>query len=795
MNISQRLVASAVFSAVGLIAIAAVSYFAVTSIQSDLLGLTTRATPLQNKTYETQERTERLLSSLLRLSLVKTAEEAQGIAELARQEIESIKTVQSDVRRLDPASVSEVGEFEAATQSIVQAVETRLTDELAYRKETDAASAALAQAEQAISITRQNVNGIEKEAIRATDAAQDASRRLAESMKQILSAESHLKQIAVLVSEVGATTPASRLSTNRAEIHAAMAAIQQIGGAADLPSALREVQSAAASILDMLLREGSGLVPLREAVLGGKPGAEAAYARQRTAIIDALNQQSQRLANASEELELQALQQQQALVAALKVRNEPGGVISVSQTVSLDILETVAVLRLLMLADTPDEAKKTYQMLELLTGRLAGNMSQMRAGMGRMGKTTLTQQVDSASQAMESVKASGKKVFASKLSLLKSQAETADALGALKSLAQRRAEAGTLQVKTIAERQSDIVRAVDDRVDSSLLFIAVASTAIVLASSLLAVRTIVTVRSRLTQAVQVAETVSRGDLRAVEVPAGSDETTRLLVALRSMVFTLTETVRHIDASAQSIDSGTEEIANGNHDLSVRTEIQAAKLQATASAVQQLTSSVRHNAGTAKSATSLAEASSVVAVSGGSLVAEVVTTMDQIHGASQQISEIIAVIENIAFRINLLALNAAVEAAQAGSHGHGFAVVANEVRDLAHQSSAAAKEIKSLITSTVEKIAVGHKRVEVAGATMLEIVGNARQVADHVSSIALATGEQAEAIEQVRKAVHQLEEMTQQNAALAEETSAATTSLRSQAQELNQAIAVFSVERS
>lgn len=793
MKISHRLMGSAIFSALGLIAIASVSYFAVTSIQSDLLGLTARATPLQNKTHETLERTERLVGLLLKLTLVQDSAEARRVAAGARNEIEAIKRLQVDIRSLDPESASDVADFESATATIARTVEKRLSDEQAYRSQTELAGTALQQAEQGIAGIRQNVNGLEKEAIRAADTAQEANRRLANAMKQTLSAESRLKAIAVLVSEVGAVTSAARLPTTRAEAQAAISAVQQLESEAAVATTLQAVKVATNGMMDMFAKETSGLLALRAAVLGGKADANAAYARQRTRIVDTLDQQSQRLAAATEDLELQALKQRQNLEAALKVRNEPGGVISVSQTVSMDIREMVAALRLLMLASSSDEAKSVYAGFQELTERLISNMSLMRAGMTKIGRQTLTQQLDSALRAMESVKENGEKVLTSKLSLLSSQANTAAAMNELKGVAATRSDTGTRQVKTITERQNSIVQAVDERVNSALLFIAITSVAIMTATSLLAARTIATVRNRLDQAVQVAETVSRGELSLVPPTAGSDETTRLLAALRLMVGTLTSTVSHIRTSALSIDTGTAEITKGNHDLSVRTEWQASRLQATASAVQQLAALVQNNAGTAKFATTLATTSSDVAAVGGTLVSEVIVTMDQIHRASSQIREIIAVIENIAFRTNLLALNAAVEAAQAGSHGRGFAVVANEVRELAHQSAVAAKEIKALIISTVEQIEVGHKRVEVAGKTMLQIVGQTRQVADQVSSIASATEEQADAIDQVRSAVLQLDELTQQNAALAEQTSAATTSLNSQARELTVAIAVFRLD--
>lgn len=790
MKISHRLIGSAAFSSAGLLVIAAVSYFAVTSIQLDLVGLTSRASPLQSKAHEAQERTERLMGSLLRLTLVANPADARRLAQSVRDETAALRRLQEEIRRIDPASVTDVEDFERAAQSISLAVDKRLGDEAKYRAETEAAAAALQQAEQAAAAARQGVNELEKDAMRASDAAQEQSRRLAEAMKQILSADSRLKHIAVLISEVGAVSQTTRVPTLRAEARAAAAAVQQIDGEGEGAAALRGVKSSVAEIQDQIVREGTGLIALREAVLRGGPDAEAAYARQRSRTVDTLDQQSQRLSAAIDDLELKAVKQRQTLDESLKVRNEPGGVIVVSQSVSLGIREAVAALRLLMLTENADDAKKAYGEFSRLTDLLLEHIGQMRAGTARLKRPQLAQQTETALQAMGLVKVSGKKVSESRLMLLESQARTTAALAQLKTLAAARAESSMQQVKTIGERQQEVVQAVDARVRTALIFIAAAAGLIIAASVILNARTIATVRRRLGQAVEVADAVSRGELQAVPVPAENDETTQLIASLRSMVDILTGSVGHIRSAAQSIESGTAEITKGNLDLSARTELQASGLQATASAVLDLSDSVKKNADTARSATELAAAASDSAAAGGELVAEVVTTMDRIHEASRQVSEIVGVIENIAFRTNLLALNAAVEAAQAGVHGHGFAVVANEVRDLASKSGVAAKEIKALISDTVARIEVGHKRAEIAGSAMLEIVSQAHEVSGHVASISDATGRQAAAIEQVRYAVQRLEALTQQNAALAEQTSAATGVLRSQATELTAAVSVF-----
>ncbi len=267
-------------------------------------------------------------------------------------------------------------------------------------------------------------------------------------------------------------------------------------------------------------------------------------------------------------------------------------------------------------------------------------------------------------------------------------------------------------------------------------------------------------------------------------------TTAGALALKQALGRVQQTLLQVRASAGSVTTASDEIASGNHDLSSRTEQAASSLQQTASAMEQLTATVRNSAESARQANQLAASAAEVAERGGSVVSQVVSTMDEINASSKKIADIIGVIDGIAFQTNILALNAAVEAARAGEQGRGFAVVASEVRSLAQRSAEAAKEIKGLIGASVERVDAGSKLVADAGQTMGEIVGSVKRVSDVIGEITVASGEQSDGIGQVNTAVTQLDQMTQQNAALVEESTAAAESLRTQAQRLAQALAGF-----
>jgi methyl-accepting chemotaxis protein len=298
------------------------------------------------------------------------------------------------------------------------------------------------------------------------------------------------------------------------------------------------------------------------------------------------------------------------------------------------------------------------------------------------------------------------------------------------------------------------------------------------------------IRVPLQRSIEVAGAIAEGDLTRRIVTDRTDEFGALMKSLQHMNESLGRVVGNVRSSTDSITTASSEIASGNTDLSSRTEQTASNLQQTASSMEQLTGTVRQSADAARQANQLASSAAEVAARGGSVVSEVVSTMDEINGASKKISDIIGVIDGIAFQTNILALNAAVEAARAGEQGRGFAVVASEVRSLAQRSANAAKEIKGLINASVEKVESGSRLVADAGQTMNEIVGSVQRVSDIIGEITAASSEQSEGIGQVNTAVTQLDQMTQQNAALVEESAAAAESLKDQAQRLAEVVAVF-----
>ena len=351
------------------------------------------------------------------------------------------------------------------------------------------------------------------------------------------------------------------------------------------------------------------------------------------------------------------------------------------------------------------------------------------------------------------------------------------------------------QVEFQAQRTTSAGQRADAAASALVRNVLIAGAVAIAMAIFLAISIIRSITRPLAQAVELADKVAGGDLSGQIVVSSKDETGHLLSALQRMQQSLVNTVRSVRSNAEGVASASSQIASGNNDLSARTEQQASALEETAASMEELGSTVKQNADNARAANQLAMSASTVAVQGGDVVSEVVETMKGINESSKKIADIISVIDGIAFQTNILALNAAVEAARAGDQGRGFAVVAGEVRSLAGRSAEAAKEIKALISASVERVEQGTALVDKAGATMTEVVTAIRRVTDIMGEISAASSEQSAGVGQVGEAVMQMDQATQQNAALVEEMAAAASALNAQAGELVNAVAVFKLDAS
>ncbi|TKC87844.1 HAMP domain-containing protein [Trinickia terrae] len=359
----------------------------------------------------------------------------------------------------------------------------------------------------------------------------------------------------------------------------------------------------------------------------------------------------------------------------------------------------------------------------------------------------------------------------------------------LERLQQNTTDLVQMQRRLVNERGA-LVKQVIESARELMLGLGLAALVIGIASAYVITRSIT---RPLQEALQVAQTVASGDLTSHIRTRTSDETGQLLQALERMNHGLKQIVSEVRTGTDTIATASSQISHGNQDLSSRTEEQASSLEETVAAMQELTSTVKHNADNALQANQLAQSASEIAKQGSAVISGVVHTMEAISDSSAKVVEVIGVIEGIAFQTNILALNAAVEAARAGEHGRGFAVVAGEVRGLAQRCATSAKEIKIMIGNSVKQVHAGGELVAQAGSTMDEIVASVRRVTSIMAEITAANQAQSAGIEQINQAMSQMDQVTQQNAALVEETAAAATSLHDRASKLTQLVGVFKID--
>ncbi|NEX61568.1 methyl-accepting chemotaxis protein [Noviherbaspirillum galbum] len=463
--------------------------------------------------------------------------------------------------------------------------------------------------------------------------------------------------------------------------------------------------------------------------------------------------------------------------------------IAVANALLADINTIAITVRNMMLTESKEDRQRQVERIMTLRGNVSASLAELQRSL-RLPK---------AKEVLERMVASNEKFVSGQDQLIKlinagSSDEAKAFLGKdLRPILADYKQAITDQIKMQTEVTQQLAGDAEDTYSGARNLMIGLGIGILAFAAVVGYWITVSITRPVAKALKVANTVASGDLTSRIDVDTTDEMGQLLNALKAMNESLAHTVATVRAGTDTIATASAQVAAGSQDLSSRTEQQASSLEETASSMEELTSTVKQNADNARQANALAATASEVASKGGAVIGQVVGTMGEINASASKIVDIIGVIDGIAFQTNILALNAAVEAARAGEQGRGFAVVASEVRTLAQRSANAAKEIKSLIGDSVEKVEAGSKLVNDAGTTMQEIVESVRRVTDIMAEISAASAEQTSGIEQINQAVTQMDQVTQQNAALVEEAAAASEAMQDQAAKLAQAVSIFRVD--
>ena len=513
MNIKQKLLGNTVLMAAGIIGVAAVGLFAVTSIQSSLNELTSYSTPLQSKTLEVQERTERVMGALLKLGIATDGAEIESLSTQAEEGIKDIERINAEMKQLGASVSNDMSAFATTRAVVLQAAEKKQANTAGYNTEAKAINAALKRSEDAIAEVRQGAAKLESEADAAAALAQQASLKLNEAIKTLLAVQARMKEVTIIIAEVDMVKSRFKISPLKERMKAQTDGISAaLASAGDAPL-FREIQAVNAALADSFGRDATGLAALRAEALGGKD-AEAAYQKTRKAMASSIDELYAKIAGAVDGNEMQIVKQREQLNAAVGFRVQAGGLMAASSLISVDIKDVAARTRLVMMAASETELAAAQKDLGELQKQLGAGTAKLREALAKMGKPALQRSAETAAATINALGESIARVTASRRGVLDAEEQVRVAIRGLKAVAAEKSALGDKQVKSIGEAQQNTVAAVNERVGQAFLIILAMSGAAVVISLLVSVRIMLSITRPVARAAEVAQAVASGDLSA-----------------------------------------------------------------------------------------------------------------------------------------------------------------------------------------------------------------------------------------------------------------------------------------
>ena len=793
MKVAQRLMMLTAVASAGLLIVSAVGIHSVRSIRADALHLTTEVTPALNAVTRMDAATERVIVNLLNLLKADDPDTIRTLESQLASESGRLLALAQEARQIDPDLSFDTGALSSLGERVSSLAKGQADSNKRFDQQFDNTQASLARAIDEIGKFQDRLRELNEQAREQMSQARMATTELVEAQRNGMALVVGLKEVQAILFELEAVDNRFKVGPLRERFAAALQDIERVTGDPERMKRLTEAAPDVAQIRTAFLAENSGLFDFKASLAKDDREALRQYRSMALQANRSLKAGVRKLSTHVDGLEIEIVRENARVDEALKVTDDPNAWGAAGNELKASAGALVSTLNGLRSATDAvgaaamtDSAKSVIAGIQDKTRQLGTSIDAAEQPVLHATLAPIAAAIDEVSGNVDRILQGAQEVLALKQDQVLLDREinrTADAQRQATQVIGARVQALLDQTVANANRQAA----------TALQLIILIAGAAVLGLVVFSFHSIRLISRRLNNAVQVAERVASGNLTSVETVGGNDEIAELLKSLSRMVDTLGKAVGRIRRTADGLRNGVAEISTGNNELSDRTNQQASSLHQTSVAIDHVSNTAAHGAKSAREASQLSLGTNQVARDGSLVMNQAVAMMQQVREGAEKISEIISVIDGIAFQTNILALNAAVEAARAGEQGRGFAVVAAEVRGLAIKSADAARQINQIISTNVEHVQEGATLVARAGDAIERIVAEVTRTGTLIQQLADGSNEQSAAVGQVNQAIGFLGESTQQNAALSEQTSAASMHLVAQAEALEEAVQVFSIE--
>lgn len=790
MRISHRLIIQSIAAGIALLGVGSLGLLGVRHIQQELYVMTNDILPLKNTLLRIEQAKEQSLSSLLLLSHAENSQDKSHILAEVDANLADLHTLVDSSSHHEQIDSIDISAFDQTRKDILSNIDKNFAGIESYRLASEGAQQALQKVSTTVSKVDDGVQAINDNANNTAQEARDNVNKLIAEQRQANKIARIVGRASVFLYATDAITSKFKMETTKENFVAVRDEIETAAkGNSEYESLAPNIEQLK-QIDALFTEETTGLFTGKSDVLQKKPRAKLVYKKVQRKVLGTLETAEKDIAEHIDDLDFDIALANEDMSAALNFSSDPSSITAVNQALIINTRDMQIGLQKLLAANNKKSLAVEYKTAMKRIDSLSGHAFKLSAELKKLELASLSDLAETINRSIGDVKKSVAQVNADKIALFDGGFALKQSISDLKQVSQNQREKGQELIANINSKLSTVIESVDSQVSQSTSLILVISLVAVIFSAAFSYITIRAILSRLQRALEVAETVSSGDLGPVEKSTHKDEVSSVLDALARMVSMLDSSVRQIRSASASVNHSAEEISNGNTALNERNGQQAQHLNDTANSTRKINELVQTGAGSIQQVSELSCTAATAAGLGRDVVQDAMRSMSNIESGAKEISNIISVIDSIAFQTNILALNAAVEASRAGEVGRGFAVVASEVRALASKSKESANQIKAIIDSNVAEVEAGSVLVTNAGQHIEDVVSKVGEVKALIDDIAISSKKQVESISLIDSSVDEIESMTQKNASLSEHTSDAASDLLKQARTLDQAVSVF-----